>query len=267
MNSLEFLEIKPNNKKNIIDYLIETINKTLVNDNLNENIINDIDFELQDIIIKHESNEPIKFINDFYKKNYSDIDLNIDDHLYDCIPYDYYDDKINLLFVDRLLNSTDYINKLDQNELFFNLLASVMTKYNNNSNAIFSTVFILSIDKQFYEQIYINNNYQFTNNIYYSFNIFNFIKSFINLYFIKIYVKNNNIYYYSREILDNYIKTIDKEIIKDKYIKCLHNDMYLYIKFTDPILNSHYYIMNNINNDNYFLISLNNEDIDIIKSL
>ena len=43
--------------------------------------------------------------------------------------------------------------------------------------------------------------------------------------------------------------------------------MYLYIKFTDPILNSHYYIMNNINNDNYFLISLNNEDIDIIKSL
>ena len=39
MNSLEFLEIKPNNKKNIIDYLIETINKTLVNDNLNENII------------------------------------------------------------------------------------------------------------------------------------------------------------------------------------------------------------------------------------
>jgi hypothetical protein len=274
MNIIEFLEIKTNNNKNISDFLIETINKALINNNLNQNIIDDIEFELNDIVIKHNNNEPISFINDFYKKNYSNIDFSYNDNFYDFIPYDYYDDKINLLFVDKLLNSTDYINKLDNHnhKLSFNLLASVISKYNNNSSAIFGNIFILTIDKQFYEQIYKENNYEFTNNIYYSFNIFNFIKSIVNIYFVKIYVKkqsniDNNIYYYSREILDNYIKTIDKEILENKYIKCLHNDMYLYIKFSDPIVNSHYYILNSIDNNNYYLISLNNKDIDIIKFL
>ena len=276
MNNIEFLEIKSNNNNNIINYLIETINKALTNNNLNQKIIDDIEFELQDIIIKHNIQDPITYINDFYKKNYSDIDFTHNDNFYDFISYDYYNDKINLLFVDKLLNSTDYINKLDNehHKLYFNLLGSVMNKYNNNSNAIFGHIFILSIDKQFYEQIYKENNYEFTNNIYYSFNIFNFVKSIVNIFFVKIYVKknyidnnDNNIYYYSREILNNYIKNTNKEILQDKYIKCPHEDLYLYIKYEDPILNSQFYILNSIDNSNYYLISLNNEDIDIIKFL
>lgn len=272
--NIEFLEIKPNNNKDIIDFIMENISNRLAKSiNIDETLLFDIELETNNIVYLHKNHNPVNFINNYFKNdNFTLITTtnNNDDNIYyDIIAYDYYNDKVNIILINKLLNSSNYIKDLTEKDLdlSLNLLASLLSKFNNNNTVLLGSVFILTIDKKFYEQLYDVKSYKSLYDLYYSFNLYNLVKSIINVYFIKIYAKpKNNVFYYTRDILDNCIKTYKCEI-KDKYIKCFYKDLILYIKYVDPLIDSYYSIMKNVNDNCYYLVSLNNIDIKIIEDL
>jgi hypothetical protein len=253
--SITFVKIKTNSNKDFSNNICEKIIKFLqtdtfysYNDDVQE-LIEDFD----DIITINKSNDPVTFINKHFKNTEENKDENSNNYI--VTPYyTHNSDQIFLLLTNSLLNSSGYMEKKtkseQQNE--FNLIASDLTKYYSNNVAIFGDVFIISMNKEYFTLLDKDMNSdkyddiikKFNKQIYYNIDLFNFIESYANVHYIKIYVKpTNNITVYSRDILEKYIKSPENlhEKINNNLIKCLHEKMVLYIKYTEAPINSYYY--------------------------
>ena len=319
METIQFIEIKPNNDKNINNSLLESINK-LLNSSINNTSIgiwnesiDDIYLDHNDSIIEHNRQDPINYINNIFKQ-YQNTD-NTDDNIqyYDIISFDSSTEEnnvLNIMLINKTINSTSYISSVD--ELYrkknFNLFASTLSKYSTNSSAIFGSAFILSINWSYYDVLdkidkikeeqekKANDNCnrsiteltelteltkqlnEFTE-IYYNFMPRHLIESFCNVCFVKIYAQTNdatkkNTYIYSRDLLENFANNTKQiDIIKNNsIIKLSHENTIIYVKYTIPLPNSHYSIINMINNNettkpydnsktNLYFINLTNSDI------
>lgn len=267
MSKISFIHIKPNSNKDNFNQLNELTlklansnNSSLIDEEL-ENI-NDI---FEDVIIEKSELDPITYINSFYSDN--------NNKNYDIMSYDISNDKYYLLIYNSLLNSTAYLSSLDDDKRKkeFNLVASNLIRYYDSSNAIFGDVFILSIDKSYYDLLLnldrnrdielLLNKY---NKIYYDFKLYEFITSYINVNYVKLYAKPlNNTYIYPRDI----IKALaDKyELIENNIIKILYDNLELYVKVSNPLPNSYYQIMDNIpeykTSDDFHITNITEEDI------
>lgn len=335
MEAVQFIEIKPNNDKNINNSLLESINKLLTMSINNKSVgawndsIDDIYLDHNDSIIEHNKPDPINYINSIFKKNQnnnsnadSNINTNVDADVesnilyYDIISLDVNENKIlNIMLIDKTINSTSYISSVDDSyrKNNFNLIASTLSKYSTNSSAVFGSTFILSINLPYYnildkidkikeeqenreangqnvsdEQFNISMNElieKYTkqlnelSEIYYNFTSRHLIESFCNVCFVKIYAETNNctqknIYIYSRDLLENFVNNAKQiDIIKsNSIIKLLHENTIIYVKYSNPLPNSHYAVINMINNNettksdknhktNLYFINLTNSDI------
>jgi hypothetical protein len=309
MTDIEFIHIKPNSDKNINNGLLELLNKKLIEKISNvssswwNDTINDIYIDYNESFIECKSNDPVQFINNFFKSidrsidrsiNVESIDKSID--FYDIISYDSDGEKLYLMLVDKNKNSVGYMEKKNEvdRKKDFNLLASTLSKYHSNSIAIFGDVFLIAINKEYYIKLENTSSKIDTQNsdkdyeelnkflvIYYNFKFNHLINSFANVNFIKIYsvIESENIiknsFIYSRDVLENIIKNpnikssifdISKSIVKFSY-----ENTNLFIKYTNPLPNSHYAIINeinkseiNISESNKYLYYINLFESDII---
>ena len=286
-----FIQIKPNTDKDINNNIVQTTLNLLYNKKLSpwDESVEDLIDSLDQYIITHNNDNPIYFINNYF--NTSNIDVTTQN--YEILSYDFnYNNSTPQYFImltNKNINSTS-INILSESEKHskFNLIASSLVKYHNNSIAVFDDVFILSISKPYYDLLNsINalrekdvditkhekllNSY---NDIYFDFKSFNIIESYANINYVKIYTKpDNSTNYYDRFVIDGFIKENTYEYIDSKIIKFNYKDKILYVK-TCPILpGSHYYIMNSIreqtndSNDYFYFCNLLDDDIIFINNL
>jgi len=299
---MQFIEIKPNNNKNINDSLLETINKLLASNTTNNNLddeFEDIYVDHNDYFIEHTHDDPINYINDFFCFTEHKHLINYDIMSFD---FDRLNNRIHLMLSDKNKNSTTFINSIDDNyrKENFNLLASTLTKYYTNSSALFGSVFIISINCSYYtlldeiqqkhEQLHklncenieeliepLTKQLNSFTEIYYSFNSKKIIESFMNVCFVKIFA-NKTIYIYARDILENFIKNdiVKFEIFNTEHsiIKLTYEAKIIYVKYMTPLINSHRKILNIINYsvdtnldnklDNIYFINLSNLDIEFL---
>lgn len=290
MSYIEFVQIKPNSNKDINNALLENLNKTLSNNLINpsnstwNDSIDDLSIDYEDIFINNKSNDPINFINNFFSDNKTDVDKtdidNTIDQYYDIISFDSnFSDKIYLMLTDKNKNSSNTNN--DEKKKDFNLLASTLIKFHTNSIAIFGNVFIISINREYYNMLenfnkvkedaiksnlnidnIINeytdklNKYQY---IYYNFKIKNLFESFANVYFIKVFGVTNrekkeyNLSIYSRDLLENFLKNsnIKKYLFNESnsIIKISYETIDIYAKYSQFLPNSHYNILSLIQSE------------------
>ena len=272
---------------------MESLNK-LLNTSINDksiskwnDSIDDIYLDHNDAVYEHNKPDPINYINNFFKQHQNSDKTEIDDNIqfYDIISFDLNENnKLNIMLINKTINSSSYISSIDdkfrQNN--FNLLGSTLGKYFTNSVAIFGSVFILSINLQYYtllDQIdkikeeqeknttdyndnieintlvekYTKQLNEFTE-IYYNFTPKQLIESFCNVCFVKIYAEtknSKNIFIYARDLIENFANN-SKQInfIKSNSIaKLLYEDTIIYVKYTTPLPNSHYAILNMLNNN------------------
>lgn len=272
-NDITFIQIKPNSDKIINSKLIDSTQKLLNNNQLNA-WNNDVEDLLDDItnyvkVIKTDS--PIKYIVDFFKDQVTE--LNNLNQYYDIIPFDVClkDNKYSIMLTNTIINTPSYIQKLseDNQKKFFNLTASNLTKFYSNSKAIFGDVFIIKISKTYYDMFLkgVNN----TGDIYYDFKPFNLIESIASVYYVKIYSsQTNSLINYSREILDGFIRNQKYNIILSNILEIQHQDMKLYIKFSDCLPDSCNYIMSMVgkqsNYMDFYLVNLDDDDMIKIRS-
>jgi len=290
-NKISFLQLKPNSDKNINSICTETIQKLLSADkfNIRSDEIDDLIIDLDNHFVKHTKDDPIKFINDFFKNQFDSVsnpgsnpgsnsgsnsvsDTESNKQYYDIISYNYFDNKYNLMLVNNQINSS-YVKNLHHSDQqkYFNLLASSLVQYYTNSQAVFGDVFLISIDKKYYDTLLeIGNIHKIQDDevktkildsldkklsqidqIYYSMSLFNYLESFALTTFVKIYEHTTKQYvYYSREYLDNFFKNIpNKTMLKNKVIKVNYEKIELYLKYDDPLPGSHYYVINMINEE------------------
>jgi hypothetical protein len=278
-----FLQLKPNSDKNINSILLELILKLLNSNDLQKKSpdVDDILSEINDNFINHTKDNPIKFINNFFKNQLEDQSKNqledqsknqLEDQLqyYNIMSYNCYEDKYNLMLVNNQINSSSYIKNLNDSERenHFNLLASLLIKYYTNSEAIFGDVFLISIDKNYYDilleisninniqnenqQNTLNKKLNLIKNIYYDISPFNFLESYASITYVKIYeYTTKRFVYYSREYLNNFLKNISsKSFLHNQIIKINYEKIELYIKYNEPLPGSHYNVLDIISKDN-----------------
>lgn len=273
-----FIQIKPTTRKNVSDIIIDNVTKIINSKHLvywNEDVKNLID-DLNDHIILHKEIDPVLYIDNFFKSHIRG-NTNVDS-FYNVIPFDIIseENKYVIMFTNNIINTSSYLNELSENDKnnLFNPIASSLIKYYSNNVAIFDDIFILSISKKYYDEI--NKigtcNFKELKDIYYDYNPFNMLQSYARLYFIKIYIKQmNDTMYYSREILDNYVKN-NKYKLSNNIIELCHENLILYIKCCGLLPNSHQDIMSGINinqstqikNENvgtFYLTDITEEDI------
>lgn len=282
-----FVKIKTNSNKDFCANICEKIIKYLQTDKFysHDDDVQDLIEDFDDIITINKSNDPATFINKHFKnEDNKESDSN---NNYTVTPYyTHNSDQIFLLLTNSLLNSSGYMEKKTESEQKkeFNLIASDLTKYYSNNVAIFGDVFIISMNREYFtilDKAMDSDKYddiinKFNKQIYYSIDLFNFIESYANVHYVKIYVKpTNNIIVYSRDILEKYIKSsqYQHEKIKNNLIKCSHEKLVLYIKYTESPINSCYYnidkalvtnpdIYNNSSGlDNLYFTNITNSDI------
>lgn len=316
METIKFIEIKPNNDKNINNSLLESLNK-LLNTSINDksiskwnDSIDDIFLDHNEAIHEHNKSDPINYINDFFKQqqNIDKNDINDNTQFYDIISFDSNgNNKLNIMLINKTINSSSFISSVDDDfrKNNFNLIASTLSKYFTNSSAIFGSVFILSINLPYYtlldqidkikedqEKNIINNNddteintviekytkqlNEFTE-IYYNFTPRQLIESFCNVCFVKIYAETKNsksVFIYARDLMENFANNSKQiTLIKSNSIaKLSYEDTIIYVKYTTPLPNSHYAILNMLNNNestktsentknNLYFINLMDSDI------
>jgi len=291
-----FIKIKPNSDKNINSVLSENILKLLNINNCNINNCNisidstsDMIDIIEEYIIEISNEDPIKYINSYFANINKLDDL---EQFYDVQAINKTDNTYNLLLVNNYLNTPSMIDNLSdivkQNN--FNLIASSLSQYYNNSIAIFGDAFLININSSYFEileNIAINKQDQdkldekkiltlestlskYTK-IYYDYKYYNLFCSMADIYFINIYVQPlNKTVIYCRGILNTIIQDYtskDKlDIINKNIIKINYNDLILYIKITDILPNSHNHIILMIDDtsDSYYLTNIQNNDIELI---
>lgn len=282
---INFIQILVNNEKSIDDYIVENTKKLLESDDIDNSykISNELLNTINDynIIIEHKLEDPIMYIENFFFEKNKCIDNNY--QCYKILSYDFVIDNKNILyimFINLNYNNTIAIANMTDDDIKnnINLLGSNLVKNYNNSLSIFGDIFIIGVDKEYYlEYNSVDNNsnnklVKKYDNIYYNFTLRNLIDSFMNINYVKIFIKpQNNIYVYKREIIESYIIENNYEIIKEyNIIKCKHNDIYLYIKFVDTLIDSYNYIINMTNKDikhnNFYFISISKNDINYLLS-
>jgi len=293
---MHFLQIKPNSDKNIDSILNESILKILNSNQLmiTQDSIADMSELIEDYCLEISKDDPILYINSFFANINKIENINEDHQFYDILAINKSDDKYNLLLINNHLNNNYVLNQLSNEERTsnFNLTASSLSQYYNNSNAIFGDVFLISINSSYYNllekitsvkndaddkniseeliessisKIYTKlNSY---NTIYYNYRLIDLFKTMADIYYINIYVQPlNKTMLYSRGILNNYIQNNKPKIITDQLIQITYNDLILYIKITDILPNSHNHIVIMIKNesDNYYLCNITNNDIELL---
>lgn len=267
MNKISFIHIKPNSNKEHFNQLNELTLKLANSTNpshINEELDN-INELFEDVIIQKSEIDPITYINSFYSDN--------NNKNYDIMSYDMLNDKYHLLIYNNLLNSTSYLSSLDDDKRKqeFNLIASGLIKYYDASTALFGDVFILSIDKSYYDLLLnldrnrdielLLNKY---NKIYYDFKLYELITSYININYIKLFAKPlNNTYIYPRDMINGLLNKY--ELIENNLIKILNNNLELFVKVSNPLPNSHYQIMDSMpeykTSDEFYLTNITEDDI------
>ena len=295
-NKISFLHIKENSKKCIYDCLMENTFKIAKNNNSDvfTKLSEDIILETEDYIKILSDEEPIVYINNFFAEVNK---TSKSDQQYDILSYDkvitsngsYY----NLILSNSLLNSIGNIGKMPNDERVkkSNVISSALAKYYANSVALFGDIFIIRIDSSYYELLCklndnetkneteiknINSQLSTYTKIYYDFKIRDFIDSFTNVNYIKIFSQEtNNVVIYSREILNAFIQNpkTDYNILGElNMITIHHNNMNIFVKYTEPFINSQNHIMkmvsnsNNNSNDDHslYFVNISNDDIEII---
>lgn len=276
---ISFVKIKTNSDKDFCTNISEKIIKFLQTDKLYsyDDDVQDLIEDFDNIITIHKSNDPVTVINNHFRnKEESKDDVNN----YTVTPYyTYNSDQIYLLLTNSLSNSSGYMEKKEtEMKKEFNLIASDLTKYYSNNSVIFGDVFIISMNKEYFtilDKAMETDKYNdiiknFSKQIYYNVDLFNFIESYANVHYIKIYVETTkNITVYSRDILEKYIKSSEYkyEKIKNNLIKCKHDNLVLYIKYMDSPINSYYYNIdkafgnNSSSLDNLYFTNITNSDI------
>lgn len=276
MIDIKFVQIKPNSDNNVCNLLKENCHKIASTNNFDDiSDLKDDVFELfDDIIIKHTNNDPILMINSFFA---SINGRDISEQNYDTLIFNKNDNKYNIILVNTLYNSTT--NNLSDTERTeqFNLLASLLIQSSSNNNVIFGDAFIININCSFYDSLLNKKaNIEDYVNIYYNYTIDNLVNSYTDVLYVRIFVKsitgsNNNFIIYNREILDKFLQTSEVIQVGNNIIKLTNNDKYLFIKTTDFLPNSHNSIMtmikDDVNNNNYYLTNLLNDDYEILEKL
>lgn len=272
-HDITFIQIKPNSDKIINSKLLDSTQKILNNNQLNawNSDVEDLLDDVTDYIKVIKMSSPIKYIEDFFKDQVKELS-NIKQY-YDIIPFDVClkDDRYTIMLSNTILNTPSYIQKLseDKQKFFFNLTASNLNKFYSNSKAIFGDVFIIKISKTYYDMFLKGINSD--GDIYYDFKPFNLMESIANVYFVKIYSsQTNSLISYSREILDGFIRNQKYDIILSNILEIQHQDMKLYIKFTDCLPDSCNHIMSmagkQYNYVDFYLINLDDDDVIKIRS-
>jgi len=155
----------------------------------------------------------------------------------------------------------------------FNLIASGLSQYYNNSIAIFGDVFLININSSYFdtlEKINTDNSESKLltyDSIYYNYKLIDLFNSIANIYYVNIYVQPlNKTMIYSRGILNNHIQNNKPTSIINNIIQINYLDMKLFIKITDILPNSHNYVMLMIQHEsnNYYLTNILNNDIELL---
>ena len=160
---MDLFQLNVNNNKELNSFLLENIHK-LATPSEYENyysIKNDIKQELKNnsVLQINKVDDSFKFIINYFENLNNDI-LN---QKYIMLPYDIQDNLYHIMIIDIRYNNNEYINSIPIEELNkkLNSIASILVKYYNNSNAIFGDVFIISMDKDYY-----NNENNIKKNLY-----------------------------------------------------------------------------------------------------
>lgn len=258
----------------ISNEFIEPLNKYITSNSLSDEHIEDLtEYLIDNSFIKVlKKDDPITYINDYFKG-----DCNSDDIFYDIYSYDYSSDlsKTYLILSDKNKMSMITTKKeIDYDS--FNQLGSIMLKYHTNCNAMFGDLFLLSIDSKYYKSLCSDGDIKDKteyNKLYYDFNTETLIRSYNSIYFVNIFVEPNKCEYpYDRSIIDNLIKTTKYEVLDGNIIKVKYGDLTIYTKFTDPLFESGIMISNMAggsgeSSSDYHLINIDDNDIKkIIKS-
>ncbi len=276
---MHFLQIKPNSDKYIDSVLADTILKLLKSDNLNisNESVSDMIELCEDYISELSNDDPIQYINSYYAN------INKTDEIkqyYDIMAINKSGNVYNLLLINNYLNISSMVSMLtdDERASKFNLIASSLTQYYNNSMAIFGDVFIISIDSSYYDLLEImkDDNKKKTEieytlstykTIYFNFKFIDLFRTIASIYYINIYVLPlNQTVIYSRGILNNYVATNKPTIMTNNIIMIEHSGLKLYMKITDILPNSHNHIilMIKADSDNYYLTNITNNDIELL---
>ena len=272
MNKTSFIHIKPNSNKEHFNLINDTVYKIANSsdpsyiDNEIENIIDEFD----DTIVLKSETDPVLYINTFYNKKY---DSN-NEKSYDIMSYDKNNNRYYLLIYDNLLNSTKYLSSLDENirNKEFNLIGSHLIKCYDNNTALFGDLFVLSIDKTYYDLLLnLDKNKDIElllnkfNKIYFDLTLYDLIISYKNTNYIKIYVKSlNNTYIYQRDIINSLIAT-NYKLIENNMIIINNNNLDIYVKISEPLPESHHKILESIKDysktSEFYLTNILEEDI------
>lgn len=271
MNKISFIHIKPNYNRELVDQINNNIFKianlsdsSIINKEI-ENITDDLD----EIIILINNLDPVSYINNFFNNKY---DIK-SEKSYDIMSYDRTENNYYLLIYDNYLNSTKYLSSLT-NEIRdkeFNLIGSNLIK-SYTDTILFGDLFILSIDRSYYDLLLNldkNKNIELLlknfNKIYYDITLYDFIMSYKNTYYIKIYVKStNNIYIYQKYVI-NALININYQLIENNIIKIINNNIEIFVKISTPLPNSYHEVINSIKDyktsEDFYLIDIKEEDI------
>jgi len=199
------------------------------------------------------------------------------------------------MLINKELNSSTYIKSLSEKDKknTFNLLASTLVSAYTNSLAIFGDVFFISIGMEYYDLLLmideleknISDNEEIIKieldekkerlksfkEIYYDYNIFNYLESIGSVMYVKIYEKiSNNAVYYSREYLQNFVGSRPVNFNNGKIICINFEGKEIYIKHDKPLPSSHHSILSMIDlesnqSNSYYFIDLTKSDIIYLK--
>jgi hypothetical protein len=261
-----FLQIKPNSDKYIDGVLSETIHKLLNSNSFNKDNDSIADMiELTEEYIKELSSDCIiDYINSHFATTNN---TQITDTNYLIYPLSKNNKYYHLLLINGVINCNSYLNKMngEEHKSQFNLIASSLSQFYNNNLAIFGDAFLIHIDCDCYNNLHKLNKEIDTSKIYNNYKYYNLFELMTDLYFINIYVKElNKIMIYSRKILSDYVNSNTPTILENNIIKITYNDLTLYIKTIDILVESHNYILNMLGTNNYYLSNITVPDIEFI---
>lgn len=262
---INYLKISKNNNSKNTELLHEIIFKQYHSGDF-DNILDEVKDILKECVEELQSYSVIESINDEYKViNGNDCPNN-----YDHIIIDQDENELSLLIYNNLINSSHYMSKYSEEEINknINLLGSLLNKTSDNSSIFVGDIYLIKVDYDSYLKLN-NNKLDSVEDFYKNYRYKNLIKTFANIFFIKIFsITDLKHYIYNRDLINYYLNVNkDFEIEDKKYIRCKHENNIFYIKFIDSIYENHYSILNKLSNDinNFFIVSLNEDDINYIK--
>ena len=260
-----FLQIKPNSDKYAEGILSETILKLLNSNNFNpqNDSISDMTELIEEHVIELSHDSPMNYINSFYI-DANKLDIKLDSYNVLCLNKT--GNNYHLLLIDRYLNDNTQLIKLsdDEKKAQFNLIGSSISQYYNNNIAIFGNVFLIHMDCFCYDNLNNLDKSLKINNIYNNYKFYNLFELIADVYFINIYVKElNKIMVYSRSIINNYLSTNKPVDVLKNIIKITYNNLTLFIKTSDHLVDSHSHIIS-MTNDSYYLSNILVSDIEEI---